>query len=124
MSMTSTERARLRKRRIRDGLRLLHIWLNSDDIAILRQYALMPETEAVEHEEIAAAIELLLRALHDRGVALSVSWAMTDALVRGDRERGERLVQCLCERELLHSGRYSAFGRPPLSRMSAGADGA
>ncbi len=107
MSLSSTERARLRKQRLRAGLRRLDLWLTAENVAALRWYGLLTEDDGVD-----TAVEALLRGLRDRSVALSLNWAMTDALVRGDRERGARMVACLNDRELLHSGRYSAFGRP------------
>ena len=108
MGVSSTEKSRLRRQRIRDGRRLVKTWLSADQIDALGDYGLVGD--ASDGEELNQAVQMLLRGLCWRGISINLTWCAGDAACREDGPRG--IVPKLSERELLGDHRRSMFGRP------------
>ncbi len=112
MGVSSTEKSRLRRQRIRDGRRLIKTWLDADQIDALADYGLVGSVETVDTAELNEVVQILMRGLVRRGVAFDLEWHACDALARSDRARSDRMVARATEREQLLDYRRSMFGRP------------
>ena len=112
MGVSSTEKSRLRRQRIKDGRRLISVWLDADQVDALADFGLIGSVEAVDATDLNEAIRVLARGLCRRGISIDSNWAMTDALAHNNKPRGERIVAQLAEHELLSNGYRSAFGCP------------
>ena len=115
MGLTSTEKARARRQRLGSGVRVVrNLYVGPDAVDALFDHALLRDAAAtVTAEDIGVALELLLRALERRSVALDTSWLTVQAMQREPGTNGRWIAERLSERETLYGGWPSPFARPP-----------